>query len=360
MIVGSLLLILVAVTLLVMGLAAGSSTLLISSIAASLLAAVALVVGARQAASARAASTGPAGSPLAVDLDDDPGPAVVPADAHAGFGAGSAFAADIGFGADSGFGTDSGFAAASRRGSAETAGRGGDRYGDDRPGDGWSSVAVTDPDMSHPDHPGGADHADGPDDLASDRAAGSADTQILHGDRSDEDLTGPDPAESSPADPGYDTSAYPRDDRDEAAGSGGVDPHPYADGPGPIDAGSPDEELAGPMRAGSAAVDDGLPDLAQAGRDDVMAHLDADEIDEDPADEPLPQRVQPIDAVRVSRMHSDVLVVDGRPRYHLADCPHLDGRESEPIPVAEAVDLGFTPCGMCRPVDRLVAEAARR
>src|SRR3954451_7383343 len=50
MIVGSLLLILAAVTLLVIGLAQGSSPLLISSIVASLLAAVALVVGARQAA----------------------------------------------------------------------------------------------------------------------------------------------------------------------------------------------------------------------------------------------------------------------------------------------------------------------
>ncbi|MFR9777676.1 hypothetical protein ACL02O_16670 [Micromonospora sp. MS34] len=54
MIVASILLILVAVALLVAGLAGGSSPLLITSIAASLLAAVALVAGARQAASARA------------------------------------------------------------------------------------------------------------------------------------------------------------------------------------------------------------------------------------------------------------------------------------------------------------------
>jgi hypothetical protein len=51
-------------------------------------------------------------------------------------------------------------------------------------------------------------------------------------------------------------------------------------------------------------------------------------------------------------------VVDGRPRYHLADCPHLVGRLTEPLPVAEAVELGFSPCGLCRPVDRLVARAA--
>ena len=72
----------------------------------------------------------------------------------------------------------------------------------------------------------------------------------------------------------------------------------------------------------------------------------------------MPQRIQPADAVRVSRMIAEVLVVDGRPRYHLGDCPSLDGRITEPLPVAEAVELGFTPCSMCRPVDRLVAEAA--
>ncbi|GIM78533.1 hypothetical protein Aau02nite_81350 [Amorphoplanes auranticolor] len=53
-------------------------------------------------------------------------------------------------------------------------------------------------------------------------------------------------------------------------------------------------------------------------------------------------------------------MVDGRPRYHLADCTHLMGRATEGLPVAEAVELGFSPCGLCRPVDRLVAAAAQR
>ena len=68
----------------------------------------------------------------------------------------------------------------------------------------------------------------------------------------------------------------------------------------------------------------------------------------------------PADAVRVARMDAEVLVVDGRPRYHMADCPHLVGRLTEPIPVNEAVELGFSPCGLCRPVDRLVVAATRR
>jgi clumping factor A len=58
-------------------------------------------------------------------------------------------------------------------------------------------------------------------------------------------------------------------------------------------------------------------------------------------------------------MNDEVMVVDGRPRYHMSDCPHLADRQTESLPAAEAVELGFSPCGQCRPVDRLVARAAR-
>jgi clumping factor A len=80
---------------------------------------------------------------------------------------------------------------------------------------------------------------------------------------------------------------------------------------------------------------------------------------DDPDDEPLPQAVRPADAVQVARMNDEVMVVDGRPRYHMSDCPHLVDRQTESLPAAEAVELGFSPCGQCRPVDRLVARAAR-
>ena len=82
--------------------------------------------------------------------------------------------------------------------------------------------------------------------------------------------------------------------------------------------------------------------------------------DDDPDDEPLPQSVRPADAVLVARFDTEVLVVDGRPRYHMADCPHLVGRLTEPLPANEAVELGFSPCGLCRPVDRLVAAVAHQ
>src|SRR2546430_13955179 len=67
MIVGSLLLILVAVAMLGLGLVQGSNAFLVGSIAASLLAAVALVVGARRAAGARATVAGDAYDGLGAD-----------------------------------------------------------------------------------------------------------------------------------------------------------------------------------------------------------------------------------------------------------------------------------------------------
>jgi hypothetical protein len=81
--------------------------------------------------------------------------------------------------------------------------------------------------------------------------------------------------------------------------------------------------------------------------------------DEDPPDEPVAQRVTASDAARVARMTTDVLVIDGRPRYHVAGCVHLLGRPFEPLPVGEAVDLGFTPCGLCEPDSALLADARR-
>jgi hypothetical protein len=88
------------------------------------------------------------------------------------------------------------------------------------------------------------------------------------------------------------------------------------------------------------------------------AVLEMDE-DEDPPDEPAAQQVTPADAARVARMSTEVLVIDGRPRYHVAGCVHLLGRPQEPLPVSEAVELGFSPCGLCEPDSALLADARR-
>ncbi|SCL37446.1 hypothetical protein GA0070624_5874 [Micromonospora rhizosphaerae] len=79
--------------------------------------------------------------------------------------------------------------------------------------------------------------------------------------------------------------------------------------------------------------------------------------DEAPADEPAVQRVRPEDAALVAELRTPVHVVQGRPRYHLAACPHLLDRLSSRLPVAEAIELGFTPCARCTPDTTLLAHA---
>jgi hypothetical protein len=228
-IVTSLLLILAAVTLLVLGLVGGSSQLLVGSIAASLLAAIALVIGARQSAAARARDG---------YLDREPE-------------AGEAELARV---------------QARERVAAGVPGQ--------PPHDRTAAEAATERFPAVP--PQGMP---GPE----------------HG--------GPPPAMASPA---------------------GLAPPPLMDVPvEPTDAGLRDDE-----------IDD----------------------EDDPPDEPVRQQVSPADAARVARMSTPVMVVDGRPRYHLAGCVHLLGRDSEPLPVAEAVELGFTPCSLCEPDTSLLTD----
>jgi hypothetical protein len=117
----------------------------------------------------------------------------------------------------------------------------------------------------------------------------------------------------------------------------------------PIQMGGEPESSGAPVRF----ADDDLARLPE--RDDETDEYD----DDDPPDEPPSQPVSPADAARVARMDSEVLVIDGRPRYHQSGCVHLLGRQSEPLPVSEAIELGFTPCGRCEPDSALLAQARR-
>ncbi|WP_435818507.1 hypothetical protein [Micromonospora lupini] len=263
MIVASLLLILVAVVLLVFGLAGGSSILLTISIAASLLAAVALVAGARQAAANRATA--------------DPGRA-------------------------------------------------------------------------------------GPRDRATFRRASQAEPEFAY----DPPLAEPDvPVQHVPSTVGNGGTGWrqppePPSDPDAAPPPDAWPPH---DGASPHDAASP-YAAASPFEpeapfvppadgARSSPVSPASPFVA---RGDEAYPSEAAAVDA-LADEPAEQPITPAEAARVSRLPDPVVVVDGRPRYHLAGCPHLAGRVPEPLPVAEAVELGFTPCAACAPATALLIDA---
>ncbi len=103
---------------------------------------------------------------------------------------------------------------------------------------------------------------------------------------------------------------------------------------------------------------DGGDDSDAAEADDGLAADDLRDFEEeDPPDEPPAQLISPSDQALIAGLETHVLVVDGRPRYHLSRCPHLRGRETEPLPVREAVELGFTPCGRCEPATVLLLGA---
>jgi hypothetical protein len=74
-----------------------------------------------------------------------------------------------------------------------------------------------------------------------------------------------------------------------------------------------------------------------------------------PVDEPYETSVVEPPAADVSRAEvgGDVLVVAGRPRYHVAGCRYLTGKSADSVPVADARDEGFTACGVCKPDDAL-------
>jgi hypothetical protein len=82
-----------------------------------------------------------------------------------------------------------------------------------------------------------------------------------------------------------------------------------------------------------------------------------------PAPEDLPdpgvEEVEVTDLLIVMDLKDEVLVVDEHPRYHVAGCAWLAGRETIRLPLDEARTDGFTPCAVCSP-DRTLAERARR
>jgi hypothetical protein len=70
------------------------------------------------------------------------------------------------------------------------------------------------------------------------------------------------------------------------------------------------------------------------------------------AEAPEEQR-DPAAAELVATLPDEVVVIDEQPRYHLTDCRALAAKPVIPLPVREAVELGFTPCGWCTPDTRL-------
>ncbi|MGH3753507.1 MAG: hypothetical protein ACRDRP_12565 [Pseudonocardiaceae bacterium] len=93
-----------------------------------------------------------------------------------------------------------------------------------------------------------------------------------------------------------------------------------------------------PQLASARQADPVSASAASAGADD----------DAEPA-EPGEEETDAADLLVVYELADEVLVVDEHPRYHLTRCPVADRARAERLPVREARELGFTPCGRCRP-----------
>lgn len=124
-----------------------------------------------------------------------------------------------------------------------------------------------------------------------------------------------------------------------------------------------------------AAASDENAEPADEKTADVVEPAEADEPEERPAlvgkaagpaesDElddavPAEEETDAADLLIVCELEDQVIVVDEHPRYHLAECGWLGDKDTIPIAVSEARELGFTPCARCGP-DALLAGKTRQ
>lgn len=126
---------------------------------------------------------------------------------------------------------------------------------------------------------------------------------------------------------------------------------------------APAEPASAPATTGaptSGAPTSGAAHTHRGGSVDGAAHAHrGGSVDGEPLPgEPPLEEVEVTDLLLVVDLRDEVLVVDEHPRYHLAGCRWLTGRETIPLPIDEARTDGFTPCGICEP-DRHLADLER-
>lgn len=128
-----------------------------------------------------------------------------------------------------------------------------------------------------------------------------------------------------------------------------------------------------PSSTEAPAVDD-LTAVAVAAEpeeaDETPAAAAEEDVVEEPAEparaksessDPGEEQTDAADLLIVSELDVEVLVVDEYPRYHVSECVWLADRDTIPIGVSEARELGFTPCVRCGPDAKLAtAHRAKR
>lgn len=122
------------------------------------------------------------------------------------------------------------------------------------------------------------------------------------------------------------------------------------------------QEPAEPAEAAEEAARDEEPAKVEPDQTELLPVVgEVDEVAE-VADEPVAESgdpaeeaTAPADAELVATLDVEVVVVDEYPRYHVLECVWIADRDTIPIAVNEARDLGFTPCARCTPDAQLAA-----
>ena len=107
-------------------------------------------------------------------------------------------------------------------------------------------------------------------------------------------------------------------------------------------------EPASPV-PGTGAVKAGLGAVVRAG-DKALGRDNADAATTGVTTLPPVYKATPGDTSLTS---GTVLVVAGRPRYHVEGCRYLTGKEADTVDVGKAREEGFSACGVCKPDDNL-------
>lgn len=114
-----------------------------------------------------------------------------------------------------------------------------------------------------------------------------------------------------------------------------------------VDAADPEAEPAAAVSADpEAAQGTGAAESAAAAEEPAAKAGD---------DVPGEEQTDAADALIVADLDTEVLVVDEYPRYHFGECGWLTDRDTIPIAVSEARELGFSPCARCEPDAALAA-----
>lgn len=116
---------------------------------------------------------------------------------------------------------------------------------------------------------------------------------------------------------------------------------------------------SGPTEPESAIMDDSADQSLAQSSSHSSAHSAGrlEDAQPDRDTEPGIEDTDAADAIEVADLEVEVVVIDERPRYHLAGCVWVGERPTIALPLREARDLGFTPCAACTPDGTLAARS---